>query len=836
MTSATSAPTLYHDPIAYAEPFPETYFPPISIPPSSAPFFDATPSINPQLLFQPPPSSNPKTPTLPSIFTSFVAAPFPNGNVLVTTAHASWDEATTPTSATSLFGTHAGLFGALDARDIYAGPSDPGNVYSPGVFNGAFDTPLAFDDHHHPEGLGADLARAASPIPPSLTIAISRSETPPIIARQPSHGRSRSFGSSRPEPYPTSSSANGTDVSDAEDAYSAPSRHRRGSSASRHARSPESSLDFTNDATGLGAGRQRRSGSSHGRTPSGQSDLGVDFPLDPQSLKQSPSTGLAQLHLSPNLPSLFPAPVPASATTTTPIPAGTVASSLSRVRSDGGVKKRAKRQLVITKDAVFRDNDTSVFVVHVPTKEGKINVTPNDIQEVVLDPSQNKPGSFLYELAFNGLAYSSDRHAADCDREESYLFTATSAKRPTRYHVSFSHAHPEGFVQIVDPADDITLSQPLLPATFVNFLPTTVVVFPSHVIGSASTDEASERSMGSDSLHAQFVELPSSNWSQGGRKRARQDFSLEHNPPRSKPDHESFAEDLDHYLRPLEELLDEWRSACTLSPGLADRTLATLRNRDGGERPSTTRWMLLDMLLQRASLSPTPPQMPPSPPESGGADDHRFPQQPPHLAYAMPPPPHVYGAQPFAPTTFIRQQPPTGPLPRNTSEVFVLHNHDLQSRYPNDSLEKSVRELRVVETSTGMKNAEGVPTTLLTFTAMHKDEEKALPGDEGPSHYFAILDGENLATLEQDGKQAEGSTIFRLGPGEFVLTPGITFGSSLWWRQQECVADKENLRRRARILHHFATCLCGDASPSMRAFALSLQTASQDRRSSVASD
>ena len=207
MFNTTAVSESYSSSNIYTDSYPETYFPPISVPRSASPFFDSAPfagfsTIDPQLLFQSPPTTNPMTPRLPSIFTSFVAAPFPNGSdILVTTAHGAFDEATTPVSTSKLFGAQS-MFDHLVPANGYSSSSSAmideysisGNA-GQGTFSGSFD----FPPHEHspapPEGLGAELPRAASPIPSSVTIAISRSETPPIVERRPSHGRSRSFGS-----------------------------------------------------------------------------------------------------------------------------------------------------------------------------------------------------------------------------------------------------------------------------------------------------------------------------------------------------------------------------------------------------------------------------------------------------------------------------------------------------------------------------------------------------------------------------------------------------------------------------------------------------------------
>ncbi|KAK4699336.1 hypothetical protein P7C70_g6926, partial [Phenoliferia sp. Uapishka_3] len=88
--------------------YPVTYFPPISVPPTSAPLFDPAPysapytSINPQLLFKSPPTTDASLPALPSIFTSF-ASPFPNGDIMVATAFDVW-EAVSPKTA---MGSHS---------------------------------------------------------------------------------------------------------------------------------------------------------------------------------------------------------------------------------------------------------------------------------------------------------------------------------------------------------------------------------------------------------------------------------------------------------------------------------------------------------------------------------------------------------------------------------------------------------------------------------------------------------------------------------------------------------------------------------------------------------
>lgn len=182
---------------------------------------------------------------------------------------------------------------------------------------------------------------------------------------------------------------------------------------------------------------------------------------------------------------------------------------------------------------------------------------------------------------------------------------------------------------------------------------------------------------------------------------------------------------------------------------------------------------------------------------------------------------------------------------RNTTECYVLHDRELQSRYPNDALEKSVQTLDLVEQSPGPVDHSGMPTTLLKFSALDPFPRTKV------TYHLAVLGSDNtLTTLTPDGRQISPSlAIFRFLPGDFVVTPNSPIGSSPFWRMQECRGshpstggtswtarfDQNNMRRRARILGHFATCQLGDVAPSLRAFANSLKTAGEERREESAS-
>ncbi|KAK4699910.1 hypothetical protein P7C70_g6343, partial [Phenoliferia sp. Uapishka_3] len=138
------------------------------------------------------------------------------------------------------------------------------------------------------------------------------------------------------------------------------------------------------------------------------------------------------------------------------------------------------------------------------------------------------------------------------------------------------------------------------------------------------------------------------------------------------------------------------------------------------------------------------------------------------------------------PSDLMEMSPTSGSASqRNSCEIFVLHDRDLQSRYPNDSLEKSIQELHLIKRTTGQPGRDGVPMKLYTFSPAQSVHYGG-GGTPTTSHYFAVLDGDVLTTLEQDGSPSTGTTIFRLGVGDVVMTPGISLGSSMWWRQQEC--------------------------------------------------
>ncbi|KAK4694029.1 hypothetical protein P7C70_g8818, partial [Phenoliferia sp. Uapishka_3] len=264
--------------------------------------------------------------------------------------------------------------------------------------------------------------------------------------------------------------------------------HRRTSSASRYpAYSPpepttldvSSGIDIwanipSSSSSGPRSHHRTPSASSHHRrTPSNQSDVTVgDLEIKPfdNHPDTSHSIELENLHLTPPPTSSFAPKV----------------VTVQRSNSNSGVRKREKRKLVIPKDAVFRENEGPVFVIYSPSKEGKVHITQNDIQEIELDPHSNKPGTSLWQVVFEQVHYSRELQMLDCDRQESYLFHSTSSKRPIKYHVTFSHLNPEGLVLTVDPTDDVTLIQPAVPMTFVQFPRDQLVVFPAHAIGSAA--------------------------------------------------------------------------------------------------------------------------------------------------------------------------------------------------------------------------------------------------------------------------------------------------------------------------------------------------------------
>lgn len=160
--------------------------------------------------------------------------------------------------------------------------------------------------------------------------------------------------------------------------------------------------------------------------------------------------------------------------------------SRPRAKSDTTVKGREKRKLNIATDAVFCDNESDVWVIYAPSRGDKVHITPNDLHEVVLDRLANQPGSSLHDVAFNHVAYTPELHAIDCERGQAYIFTSNSSKKSGRYRVSFSLAHPDGVVQLVDPSDCVSLIEPRLPMTFIHFPRTSIVVFPAHPIGSAN--------------------------------------------------------------------------------------------------------------------------------------------------------------------------------------------------------------------------------------------------------------------------------------------------------------------------------------------------------------
>lgn len=131
---------------------------------------------------------------------------------------------------------------------------------------------------------------------------------------------------------------------------------------------------------------------------------------------------------------------------------------------------------------------------------------------------------------------------------------------------------------------------------------------------------------------------------------------------------------------------------------------------------------------------------------------------------------------------------------RNTTECYVLHDvrlslsllvydhekcllaealqllliqRELQSRYPNDALEKSVQTLDLVEQSPGPVDHSGMPTTLLKFSALDPFPRTKV------TYHLAVLGSDNtLTTLTPDGRQISPSlAIFRFLPGDFVVTP-----------------------------------------------------------------
>ncbi|KAM0754142.1 hypothetical protein T439DRAFT_323025 [Meredithblackwellia eburnea MCA 4105] len=371
-----------------------------------------------------------------------------------------------------------------------------------------------------------------------------------------SHRHSISSGS-RVEPYPTSATDVSDDellpsggAGAGAGGLSRPHtpnhhRHRRGSSASRipHNRSPDgsSSRELPLPSGGGGGGssqssvsgdssttnrpappvslsaRQRKtvsgSSSSHRRSPSAgsHSEFGpgpgpaggfateMGFVGGAQSTEPSPATGLEQLHLSPNLDPLF-APLRRSQSDTNVAGQGGQGSGGGgggRITggAGAGAKTRNKRILNYAKDAVFKENDTTIFVIYAPTKADKAQVTTQDVHEVVLDHEANKRDSTLWKVAFEGLEFTRQLLALDVQRGESYIFRAkvppkkssssAASSQATKYHVHFSAENPGGLVSIVD-SDDMGLHQPKLAMTFVHFRPNSIIVLPAQPIGSAN--------------------------------------------------------------------------------------------------------------------------------------------------------------------------------------------------------------------------------------------------------------------------------------------------------------------------------------------------------------
>ena len=95
----------------------------------------------------------------------------------------------------------------------------------------------------------------------------------------------------------------------------------------------------------------------------------------------------------------------------------------------------------------------------------------------------------------------------------------------------------------------------------------------------------------------------------------------------------------------------------------------------------------------------------------------------------------------------------------------------LRLRYPNDSLEKSIQELRIVDRGLGPANKYGnkygTPTKLLTFTTVEPLKYNGTAAKQ--PHFFAVLDNDVLTTLDASGAPSKGTTIFRLGVEEFVV-------------------------------------------------------------------
>ncbi|KAI5479659.1 hypothetical protein MNV49_003169 [Pseudohyphozyma bogoriensis] len=162
-------------------------------------------------------------------------------------------------------------------------------------------------------------------------------------------------------------------------------------------------------------------------------------------------------------------------------------------------------------------------------------------------------------------------------------------------------------------------------------------------------------------------------------------------------------------------------------------------------------------------------------------------------------------------------------LATNQEEIYILHDRDLQSRYPNDALEKCVTVMDLVDSKDGGTDpATGATTKLLKFIAAdtYPRAKEVVVGIE-------VEGSVEIRVVDQEGRWESKLAMFRLQKGDFLTCPGVPVGSSSWWRHQECVGPHPSVNGK-NCCHH------GYVAPSVRAFANSLKTAGEDiRRGSI---
>ncbi|SCV73424.1 BQ2448_7350 [Microbotryum intermedium] len=156
-------------------------------------------------------------------------------------------------------------------------------------------------------------------------------------------------------------------------------------------------------------------------------------------------------------------------------------------------RSRTARSMQYDENAVFSTNTVDVFIVHTQTRS-KSEVTEQDVLEFELDsePGANAVTSTLYRTVHSRLPYTPEMLEQDCELRASYQFVSSRAGAITKWIVSYDFEDPTAVEDQRQPRVRIEPVEPLshLPSksilTFVHFPRNTLVVDPTHPIGSSA--------------------------------------------------------------------------------------------------------------------------------------------------------------------------------------------------------------------------------------------------------------------------------------------------------------------------------------------------------------